>query len=292
MNNQLPEYKMPVKGGAIGFKIASLEFFFNKYTKSEISQPHRLHFYLILFITEGEGKHEIDFKTYFYKKGDFIFIRPGQVHTWKESSKPHGLMIFFTDDFFHKNQVHFKDISFTYPFNSLLYKPVLSLEKDKDYEVSHALTAYMYQEFNTKETSVRNEILQCLLRTLLLKMKALSEINKPIYNNEVQELFVRFYRLLEKKISTSRNVIDYCKWLGISYDKLNSICKELTNKTVKQYIDKVIILKSKSLLLDPKENINQIAYSIGFDEPTNFTKFFKKHTNFTPKEFQKNSNSI
>ena len=248
MKNQIPEYTFRANHQAVGFEMGPLSYFFRQYEKSEIAGPHRIDFNLILFITDGAGKHEIDFKTFSYKKGDLIFIRQGQVHKWYMNNKPEGLMIFFTADFFYNNQLKFNDISFSYPFNIYIQNPIISLEQKSDYETFHALTDYMYREFSSNNNTSKTEILQCLLRTVLLKIHDFSEINKSIHKGETLDTFVKFHSLLEKKISVSRNVIDYCNWLGISYDRLNDVSKELTNKTVKQYIDELIIpLDSLSL---------------------------------------------
>lgn len=91
--------------------------------------------------------------------------------------------------------------------------------------------------------------------------------------------------MLNEKIALTRNANDYCNFLNVSYQKLNSTCKALTNKTVKVFIDDFILLRAKRLLSEKDVNISEIAYFLGFDEPTNFTKFFKKNTNQTPKSF-------
>ncbi|MEL6304334.1 MAG: AraC family transcriptional regulator [Bacteroidota bacterium] len=31
---------------------------------------------------------------------------------------------------------------------------------------------------------------------------------------------------------------------------------------------------------------SELAYTLGFEDPTNFTKYFKQKTGFTPKEFK------
>jgi AraC family transcriptional activator of pobA len=91
--------------------------------------------------------------------------------------------------------------------------------------------------------------------------------------------------VLNENIALTRNAKDYCNNLNVSYQKLNLTCKTLTNKTVKEFIDDFLLLKAKRLLSESDVIISQVAYNLGFDEPTNFTKFFKKHTNQTPRSF-------
>lgn len=137
------------------------------------------------------------------------------------------------------------------------------------------------------------EILQCLLRVVLLKVKVYAD-QSGFKNNEVSKsgvtVFIKFQKLLEQQDICSRNAVDFCQNLGVSYKYLNTLCKELTGKTIKAYIDDNFILKSKRELTYSNSNISEIAFSFGFEEVTNFTKYFKKHTNQSPSEFQNEKN--
>ncbi|WP_372934613.1 helix-turn-helix domain-containing protein [Mariniphaga sediminis] len=44
--------------------------------------------------------------------------------------------------------------------------------------------------------------------------------------------------------------------------------------------------KSKRHLLATNHPIKEIAFHLGFSDVSYFTRFFKKHTNLTPKEFR------
>ena len=67
---------------------------------------------------------------------------------------------------------------------------------------------------------------------------------------------------------------------------LCKICKTFTKKSIKGFIDETLILKTKKELSNRGITISEVAYQFGFDEVTNFTKYFKKHTNLSPKAFR------
>ena len=46
------------------------------------------------------------------------------------------------------------------------------------------------------------------------------------------------------------------------------------------------MLEAKRLLCHTNISIKEIGYAIGFDEPTNFIKYFRKHTGKTPIDFR------
>lgn len=284
MTNQIKEYTFREEIEKIGFEIVTLNYFFNENSKLEIVKPHRINFYAILLITEGEGVHSIDFKEYPYKKGSVLFVGKNQVHRWTQSEGVDGFLVLFTSEFLFRNQVIFNDISYSYPYNNSLYKPIIQLYA-KNYSSFHAVISCLFQEYYLLNIQVKQEILQNLLRTLLLKIQSFPAKETKDIDTDKKNLFIRFQKLLEELFSQTRNAKDYCIALNVSYRTLNTTCKTLTNKTVKGFIDDFLILQAQRLLSEGKNNISETTYLLGFDEVTNFTKFFKKHTNQTPKAF-------
>ena len=90
----------------------------------QLTCPHRVDFYIILYITEGVGKHYIDFQTFKYKKGSILFISRGQVHAFDVCSGSEGFLIVFTDEFLSKNLIHSDILSFYRLYNYHLHKPL------------------------------------------------------------------------------------------------------------------------------------------------------------------------
>ena len=73
----------------------------------------------------------------------------------------------------------------------------------------------------------------------------------------------------------------YASNLGITEKRLNIATSKILGKTVKQFIDERVMLEAKRLLIHSTESIKIIGYSLGFEEPTNFIKYFKNHYNGT-----------
>jgi AraC-like DNA-binding protein len=107
------------------------------------------------------------------------------------------------------------------------------------------------------------------------------------YNSYELQIIEKFNILLSENIKISRSVKYYAELLAVSAKKLNSITKTCIGKTAKEYIEERVIIDSKTLLLDTHNTVKEISYSMGFTEPTNFNKFFKKHTATTPQQFRR-----
>ncbi|MBU2628285.1 MAG: helix-turn-helix domain-containing protein, partial [Proteobacteria bacterium] len=103
------------------------------------------------------------------------------------------------------------------------------------------------------------------------------------------EWFIRFGAFrnhLENHLTETRNAKEYAEMMNISYKHLNDICKSVTGSTAKEFIDNFVVLEIKRHLAISDISVKELTYELGFDEPTNFVKFFKKRANQTPSQFK------
>lgn len=106
---------------------------------------------------------------------------------------------------------------------------------------------------------------------------------ESLYYNE----FIALQKLLEKHLHEERSVKFYAQKLGISTKKMNLITQSIAQVSSKDYITSRLILEVKRLLIGSFYSINEIGYKMGFEDPTNFVKFFKKYSGKTPAAFRK-----
>ena len=90
---------------------------------------------------------------------------------------------------------------------------------------------------------------------------------------------------LEKDISPS----NLAENLNVSLRQLQRQFKEETDATPTDFIRKIKLEEAAKLLVEGKQTIAEIAYSIGFSDPAYFSRIFKKHFNKTPTNFQENA---
>lgn len=124
-------------------------------------------------------------------------------------------------------------------------------------------------------------------------MTKVGEAKPTIYHQQINgnqiKHYEQFIKLLSEKYQETRDANVYAKWVGTTYKTLNQTCKAITQQTAKQVIDSFIILEAKRRLSIDSIQIQQLAELLGFDEATNFVKFFKKHTSLTPTQFKKST---
>ena len=245
-------------------------------------QPHRLNFYAILIITDGEVNHIVDFKVHTLRKHDVMVISKGQTHAFDESSAYIGYLAVFTEAFMQKYMAQSTIAQINH-----LYNYFLNQEKINNPDRNQTLIPILKNELKNNLSSLPN-IIGSLLSIYLLKLNEehirLSHVS---VDNKHLDHFNHFRLALEQNFSKTRDAKVYASNLSISYKHLNEVCKHVVNVTAKSFIDNYIVLESKRMLVSTSLSVKEIAFEVGFDEPTNFLKYFKKHTSLTPVEFRK-----
>lgn len=273
----------------IEFEIFRLSSLFSRLEKltPPIDKPHSVGFYQIIYITEGRGLHYIDFQPYRFSTNSIFFVSKGQVHAFDISSKKEGFVILFTDEFLSKNMIHSDMLSMYRLYNYHLHDPVIRPE-DTGGDMFNTIIDEMYREYLLEDNFAKEETLRLLLKLLLLRAERIKRTQiQSEKNSEWFKKFSNFKVQLENRFTETRNAKDYADIIGISYKHLNEVCRSVTGSTAKTFIDHFIILEAKRLLAVTDNSSKELTYTLGFDEPTNFLKYFKKHTGESPSQFRK-----
>jgi AraC-like DNA-binding protein len=274
----------------IEFEIFPIRSLFARQDKLDhpLNTPHYVEFYHIFFVIRGSGEHFIDFRPYQYGDGSILFVSKGQVQAFDVSANVDGYMILFTEDFLSKNMIHSDILSFYRLYNYHLHKPVITPD-EAGMEIFSNTVSEMYFEYQLSNNFAKEEILRLLLKLFLLRAERCKRTLIPREKNTLWfSMFCDFKDHLEKRCTETRNAQEYANIMGISYKHLNTICKSITGVTAKTFIDQFIVLEIQRRMAVYDISVKELTYEMGFDEPTNFVKFYKKHTGLSPAQFKKN----
>jgi AraC family transcriptional activator of pobA len=247
-----------------------------------IHNLHRHDFYFILFIKNGNGEHEIDFVKYAVKDFSIFFIRPGQIHQLKLLKGTSGFMIQFTSDFYAPKEVPALQV-----LRKVSNKNHCQLSETR-IEHIYLLLNNIFQEFTQKQERY-TEVIKSYLEILFINIARQSPHPHKIPNEAklyAQERLEELQDLLEKNIHSKKQVSDYAEMLSLTPYQLNSITKASLQKSVSELINEYIILEARRMLIGTANQVNQVADTLGYDDPSYFIRFFKKQTGLTPEAFR------
>lgn len=250
-----------------------------------VQELHRHDFFYILIIKKGSGQHEIDFTDYQIKDHTVFIMRPGQVHHLNLKAKSTGYLIQFKTDFLYShNSASQNHLTKLIQYNTYTLAPE-GFDKIESI-VLDALTEY------TDKAKGYQEVLKANLSIFLIELlrQRQEKVQPPVsVTPYAQEKLEQFLELVETNITSHKQVSQYTDLLHLSSYQLNAITKSLLNKTPSEIINDYIILEAKRQLLATSNQVSQIAYNLGYEDASYFTRFFKKHTTASPEAFRQNS---
>lgn len=268
------------------FEILDLEEIL-KEKSSMMTVPHRAQFYHVLWIEKGEGVHYVDFNPIAIENNSLIFVPHNSVNKYDLNGFYKGKAILFTEAFFCKNNEDHQFLHSSMLFSDIY--PTANFKVSKQDRTLQILLNGQQVEYQHSYDYAQYQILHNMLHIFLLqseremRKQGLLEI-KPSIN---LDYLIAFKDLLEKQFRKEKSVNKYASELNVTEKQLYKATTTLLEKTPKQIIDERIILEAKRLLVYSNMTVKEIAYELGYNEPTNFNKYFRKHTDNTPADFRK-----
>ena len=271
----------------VSFGISKMEDIYTK-RNGEIDEPHRHNFYTVLVIKKAVGQHKIDFNTYKLSNRQIFFVAPGQVHQVIESEKSFGYAMTFSNQFLIENYIPISFIESLNLFHNYGQSPPL-LPNKAQFDKIEDFAQHIFMLFNS-DANMKSLSIGSFLKLLLIECNNICSIN-PIeldVDTTGDNLIRSFKNAVNNNYKKEHSATFYANELFISPDHLNRTFKARIGKTAKEYIQARIITEAKRLLYFTELSNKEIAYELGFNEPANFSAFFKKNTQLSPSEFKKN----
>lgn len=142
-------------------------------------------------------------------------------------------------------------------------------------------------EFQTQD-NIQAEMLRMLLKRLIILVTRLAkEQAKDFPEKENHYDLIRKFNLsVENNYKTQHQVQFYADFLNKSPKTLSNLFAIYNQKTPLQIIHDRITLEAKRLLMYTDKSAKEIAFELGFEEASHFSRFFKTKENASPKEFR------
>ena len=103
----------------------------------------------------------------------------------------------------------------------------------------------------------------------------------------VEEIFIGFIRLLPRYFAEHHDIPFYADQLHISPVYLSRVVRQVTGRTVVDYINQMLLMEATFLLQTSQLSITQIADHLHFADTPSFSKFFSRLSGMSPKEYRK-----
>ncbi|MEO1165973.1 MAG: AraC family transcriptional regulator [Chloroflexota bacterium] len=169
-------------------------------------------------------------------------------------------------------------------FEDVDLAPVLFLDEDM------AKIINLCDEMLNHYTDVgfgRTTILQSYLRIFLIEAQRLfNQQRHDKQTNARSSLVENFIRLIDKHYLQKQRVSDYATLLGVTHGHLADTTRDKLGMPASRLIQRRILLEAKRLLTYSNKNVGEIAFALGFADPSYFARYFRRETGQTPTAFR------
>lgn len=242
------------------------------------SDPAEIDFYLLALKDKIEVQPPVESMSDSYLYLD----KPGNKIEWDLKNSLSGYAIFISEKLLNKTV---KDVSFAnYERHEALF--LTPEEKDTLYDLFSKSYKEYQKEYFSKEVLISYTTL--ILSYAQIYYERQFEARSRIYNKVVAD----FYHQLDTVVNNSKGIPElptvtyFAEKANLSTNYFGDLIKHFTGTSPIDHIHESIIQLAKNKLRQTKLSVSEIAYSLGFDYPTYFTRFFRQKTGISPKVFR------
>ncbi|EPL06464.1 helix-turn-helix domain-containing protein [Pseudomonas sp. CF161] len=244
-------------------------------------KPHR-HADLgqLLFVHRGQAELEIEGQRTLLGESALQVLPPLSVHGFRFSEDIEGYVLTLAAPLVAHLQAQLGQ-----SVNALALAESYPARADGSY--LNGLFAALQQEYQGHEPA-REMLMHALVSTIVVwvSRQAIQRRSANQRPQRAREYFNGFVQLVEAHYREHVKVEDLAHKLGISVSHLNGTCRELAGQPALQIMHERQLLEAKRLLTYTGMTIYEISDSLGFSDPTNFTRMFRRRIGISPKAFR------
>ncbi|WP_440133554.1 helix-turn-helix domain-containing protein [Chitinophaga sancti] len=248
------------------------------------TEPHKhKQYFEIIYLTKGTGVHWIDGVRYELRPPVLYFITQNQVHNWELESEPDGYVVIIKKSFVLR--------SLDLELKMLLHQASnITCINITDNATIQCLFGLLVEE-SIMGAQFSFPVIEGLLKALLAKIQRISDSsdNSTLRKTNMYESFLE---KLHQGSPVKSKVAYYAGLLNTSPQNLNAACRKAVDLPATAVLSDFIINEAKRLLLYTDKTVSEISFSLNFNDPSHFVKYFKRFAGQTPQSFRLNSSQM
>ncbi|MBK9275413.1 MAG: AraC family transcriptional regulator [Flavobacteriales bacterium] len=242
-------------------------------------------FHVIGVIEKGDGSMHIGEHRVKVRPGTIITISPGLPVDLGGCAFGRATWIFFEAGFL---DILFEEAHFTYKFsffNDLSSAPALRPGK-RSFRACAGLSREIHDELRTPSGD-SEAFLRAALQLLLVRLQRAHAVHGKHDGGVVNDARIQRLRyLLANKVTELRTVEVIAEELGISRGHLHKLAQRHFGRSAKQLIEDHRMLHARRALLFSDADVATIAFGLGYTDPSNFARSFRRHMGMAPAAYR------
>ncbi len=274
------------------FSIAALR----KRAGARMQSLEHIDFYLLIYLTQGQCTHMIDFESIPCRAGSLLVLHPGQIQRFDTNHDWQGWMLIFRPEFLQPfPPAGIRQGGSTYTADAEIFghleqlPPHLALSHREQQAVGETITRMQQDAKLQADPNTLHLLLRSQLHALLVRLHLVQDSSRPspFTAPAMMKRFIRYRLAVDEHFRHWHRVADYAKQLGCTEKTLGRATRAVAGISAKAFLSKRIALEAKRLLCHTATPIGTIASTLGFDEAANFVNFFRREAGCSPGEFRR-----
>ncbi len=244
---------------------------------------------LYIYVTKGKYVIEINGTEETLTAGMLITIMPENVtRTLFISTDCNYFMLVLYPKL--ANQIY-TDIGLTYSNARMSLRHFVSTLTEEQMRRTQTIYSEIKSDILGEDYEFKEKFIENLLNVITIENINIHNYNPmPLQgnsNSRQYDIYCRFLALLNKHSIEHRSVQYYADQLGISSKYLSFVCISYSKKNASTWIDESVIQKAKAYMIVHHYSFSETSEMLHFPSMSSFSRFFKRATGVTPKEFVK-----
>ena len=249
-------------------------------------------FYMIGFKKLKSGVIKYGRTKYDHENGSMMFVRPRQVIQMKDLQfEEDGFILYIHEDFLHGHPLH-TEIQ-KYHFFDYETNEALHLSPKEEQIIWNFYNVLSAEYFNNEDEFSR----ELMLANISSILKYAQRFYKRQFINRTEisgKMVTKFNEALSRYVKAGHlhtkglpSVSSLAEELHISSRYLSDLLKQESGKTALELIHIYLVSEAKNLLKTDDQSVTEIAYALGFENMSYFSRLFKKEVGISPVQFKK-----
>lgn len=257
--------------------------------------PYNRRDYYKICLAIGSVVHTYGGRETIIDKPAIIFSNP-DVHSsiLALSEEQSGFYCLFNNAFI-QNTIR-QDIKYQSPLFNKTLQPVVFLTDQTLAEFTSRFTDM--ENLLTYNYTFRFDMIRSILQLMILDGIRLQDHQEKDTFTGNERLLNRFLRTLNEQfpVDSPENPLTlntpaaFADHLNVHINYLNQVVKKALGKTTSAIIHERVITEARALLINTDWDVAEIAYSLGFEYPSHFNKYFKQYEDVTPLYYRESAN--
>ena len=246
-------------------------------------EAHRDDHYIFLFQERGVTSFMFDFQHVKIDGSNLFYVQPGQVHQSGHVVNISGW--FMAIDALLVGE-EYRSVFENYVLAQVPIKPTAALE-ERLKQCFTLLFDFLNQD---SPASFYKQVAQTLAAScigMIAEAYLANEQQEQKQNSRAVFITRQFKSLLARNFKKIKSAAQYASELNISLNYLNEVVKDITGFNVSYWIRHEIMLEAKRLLYYSNLSIKEIAFLLGYEDHTYFSRLFTKATGISAGQFRK-----